>query len=143
MTDPVLVAGHGLAVDQAAAHLEPVDRLDDRWIAQRPGQQTYADRVVADHQAEAIVLDLVHPARAGRWALGGGWKARFDEAGGTQTLEHGGGDIRQTGVGSESGVCAPQESTLGLLVRHQTSKFAERRVTPVREIDCALAGGEA
>jgi hypothetical protein len=98
MTDPVRVAGQGLAVDQAAAHLEPVDGLDDRWIAQRPGQQTYADRVVADHQAEAIVLDLVHPARAGsvgarrrmegkirrsrRDADAGAWRRRYKADGG-------------------------------------------------------------
>jgi hypothetical protein len=101
-----LVASDSLAVDQAGAHLERVHRRDNRRIAWRPvvavaRQQPNAGAVATSHQPEAVVLDLVHPARGGRWPIGRRRQARLDEAGETQTVEHA-AVIGQTGAGIES-----------------------------------------
>jgi hypothetical protein len=44
------------------------------------GEQPDAGDVAPDHHAESVVLDLVNPAWAGRWAIGAGWQAGRDEA---------------------------------------------------------------
>ena len=69
--EPLLVAAHRLAVDQAGPHLEVVHSLDDERIPGGPvmavtGEQPDADRIAPGHQAIAVVLDLVNPVRAGR-----------------------------------------------------------------------------
>src|SRR5215831_18544042 len=85
--EPVLIAGDRLAIDQAGVHLEPVNGLDDEWIARCPvvpvpRQQAYADGIPARHEPVAVVLDLVNPVRAGRRSVGWGWEAGFDKTGG-------------------------------------------------------------
>src|SRR4029077_20440169 len=62
-----------------------IKRLDDQRIARRPavpvaGEQAAPGAVAPRHEPEAVVLDLVNPALAGRGLVGGGWKAGFDEA---------------------------------------------------------------
>jgi hypothetical protein len=42
--------------------------------------QPDAHRIPARHEPVAVVLDLVNPAYAGRWLVGGGRKAGFDKA---------------------------------------------------------------
>ena len=71
----VPVAGDRLSVDQARAHPERAGGLEDQRKASRPieavaGEQLDAGGVPADHHAEAVVLDLVNPAGAGRRSLG-------------------------------------------------------------------------
>ena len=83
--EPVLIAGHRLAVHQAGTRLEAVHGLDDERIAGTPvmpvaGEEPDADRVPARHEAVAVVLDLVDPVWAARRALGGKGQARLDEA---------------------------------------------------------------
>jgi hypothetical protein len=83
---------HRPAVDEAGAHLEPVDRLNDRRVSRRPvvavpGQKADADRVSAGRQPIAVVLDLVDPIWSEGWALSRVWKAGFDKAG-RGTLQH-------------------------------------------------------
>jgi len=43
------------------------------------GDQSDARRIPARHEPVAVVLDLVNPVGAGRWLVGWGWQARFDE----------------------------------------------------------------
>jgi hypothetical protein len=47
-----------------------------------------ARAIPAHHQPVAVVLDFVDPQRAGRWRGHLRRLARFDEAGGTPTLDH-------------------------------------------------------
>jgi hypothetical protein len=72
----MLVTAHYLAVDQAGAHLEVVDGLDNKRetvcpIITSPGQEPDADRIAPGHQPIAVVLDLVNPVRARRGIVGG------------------------------------------------------------------------
>src|SRR5215475_12591965 len=83
---PVLTAGHCLAVEQEGADLERRGGVEDLRISLRPvvavsGEQPDTGRIPPDHHAEAVI-DLVNPARARRRALGPGWQAGLDEAGG-------------------------------------------------------------
>jgi hypothetical protein len=85
--EPALVAARDLAVDQAGPHLEVVHRLHHKRVAGCPvvaitGNQPDADRVPPGHEAEAVVLYLVNPVGPGRRAIGGGWEAGLDKAGG-------------------------------------------------------------
>src|SRR5262249_61117030 len=80
------VAGDRRAVDQERARHERASGLGDQREAVRPveavaGQQPDAGDIAADHQAEAVVLDLVNPAGTARGVLGGGWEAWTNEAG--------------------------------------------------------------
>ena len=79
---------------RAGPRLEPVRSLDDRGIARRPvvpvaGEQPDAGGVPADHHAKAVVLDLMQPSVAGRWAFGGTRQARLDETGEGSTQRRG------------------------------------------------------
>ena len=65
-------------------HVEPRDVLDDPRITLGPvdaGHGVEPDALAAgvDLQAEAVVLDFVHPAVGGRRALGAGRQAGIDE----------------------------------------------------------------
>src|SRR5262245_5522090 len=59
--------------------------------------------VAADHQAEPVVLDFVHPAGAGGRALGAGRKAGLDKAGNTQHARV---------LGHRPTLCKPQSAPL-------------------------------
>jgi hypothetical protein len=65
------------------------------------GEQPDAGAVAPRHQPEVVMLDLVYLVGAGGWALGGRWKAGFDETGWTGTHQHT-GVIAATGVNGES-----------------------------------------
>jgi len=83
--ESIRVTGHGLAVEQAGACLEPVHGLYNQRIPLRPvvsvaGEQPDADRGPPRHQAIAVMLDFVNPVRAGRRSAGWGWEAGCDEA---------------------------------------------------------------
>ena len=73
--EPVLVAAHHLAVDQAGPHLEVVHGLDHEREAVRPviaapGDQPDADGISTRHKAIAVVLNLMNPVGAGRRTVG-------------------------------------------------------------------------
>jgi hypothetical protein len=74
------------AVDQAGPHREASDRLDDLGeavgeIEAVPRIEPYTAAVAPRHDAEAVVFDLVHPARLGRRLGRGTRQAWLDEAG--------------------------------------------------------------
>ena len=88
------IATHRLAVDQAGAHSQRRDRLDDQRVTRSPimsvaREQPHAAALAAGHHPIPVVLDFVNPLRAGWWSLGGGWEARRDETGRKGTLQHG------------------------------------------------------
>ena len=73
--EPVFVAAHDLAVDEARPHLEVVHGLDYEREAVRPviaapGDEPDAHGIAPGHQPVAVVLDFVQPAGAGRRAVG-------------------------------------------------------------------------
>jgi hypothetical protein len=79
--DAVLVATHRLAIDQAGAHSQRRDRLDDQRVTRPPimsvaREQPHAGALAAGHHPIPVVLDFVNPLRAGWRSLDGGWKAR-------------------------------------------------------------------
>ena len=93
---PLLVATHHLAVDQAGPHLEMVHGLDHQRkavgpVIAPPGDQPDANGIATRHEPVAVVLDLVNPVGAGRGLVGGGWQARLYEGGSTQHSAYLGG----------------------------------------------------
>jgi len=83
---PVLIAGDGLAVDQAGANPELMHGLDDGGIAVRPvvpvaGEQPDPGGIATHHHAEAIVLDFVDPVRPAPAAQDGSRHAADHDAG--------------------------------------------------------------
>src|SRR5262249_56187599 len=72
----VAVAGHRLPVEQERSALQGAGGLEDQRKASRPvdpvaGEQAHAGGVPTDHYSEAVVLDLMNPAGAGRRTLAG------------------------------------------------------------------------
>ena len=75
-----------LAVEDAGARAQACQRLGDQReamgeIVARSAIEPHPLAVLAGNDAKAVVLDFMPPARPARGALGGGWKAGFDEAG--------------------------------------------------------------
>ena len=73
--EAALIDHDGLAVDEAGAHRQASDGLDDLReavgeIVAIPRVQPNATAVAPRHDAEAVVLDLVQPALAARRLLG-------------------------------------------------------------------------
>jgi hypothetical protein len=70
-------------------HSQRLDRVPDEREAIAPimavaRQQPNASGVAARHEAKAVLLDLVQPARAARRLVGGCREAGLDEAGAQQ-----------------------------------------------------------
>src|SRR5262249_58259804 len=87
----VAVAGHRLAIYQTRFTAQEVDGHGDQREASSPiiavaGEKPDAGRVSARHHAEAVVLDLVNPVRAGGRLSGRRREAGLDKNG------KGGGD---------------------------------------------------
>ena len=81
----VLVAAHGLAVDDAGARAQAGERLDDQreavgQVVAGAAVQPHALAILARDDAEAVVLDLVHPGIAARRLRRFGGQAGRDEA---------------------------------------------------------------
>src|SRR2546423_6997434 len=75
----VLVAAHGLAVDDTRARAQPGERLDDQreavgQVVAGAAVEPHALAILARDDAEAVVLDLVHP-RYRRSAVAALWWA--------------------------------------------------------------------
>src|SRR5579859_7398276 len=82
----VRAADDALAVEQDRADLELANRLDDPREALRPVSTTACVNahpivLLADHQAVAVVLDLVDPVWTARRFVRARWQARLDEPG--------------------------------------------------------------
>ena len=81
----VVAAAHRLAVDDAGARAQAGEGLDDQrkamgQVVARAAVEPHAGTVLAGHDAEAVVLDLVQPRLAG-WRLERfGGQAGRDEA---------------------------------------------------------------
>jgi hypothetical protein len=68
---PIAITGHRFAVDQKRPRPQRSRRLRNQWKPTRPvvpvaGEKPHAGRVAPHHHAEAVELDLVDPAGAGR-----------------------------------------------------------------------------
>jgi hypothetical protein len=82
----VLVAAHGLAVDDTRARAQAGQRLDDQREAMgeviaRTAVEPHLRASLAGNDAEAVMFDLMQSLAAGRQLRGFGWKARRDEPG--------------------------------------------------------------
>ena len=81
---PVLLADHGLAIDQERCRLEAASGLDNPGEAVGPivaalGEAADPRAFPAHHQPEAVMLDFVNPLRAGRWPCDLRRSARFNK----------------------------------------------------------------
>ena len=82
--DAVVAVADALGVDDGVPHVEPRHVLDDPRIALGPvdaghGVEPHPRAAGVDLQAEAVVLDLVHPAVGDRRTLGAARQAGIDE----------------------------------------------------------------
>ena len=91
----IVAADHNLAVKSARPASQMVHGRGDARIAARPveavpGQQSHAGGITGGHEAEAVELDLMKPARPAGRTFGRGWEAGTDEAGKNRarTREH-------------------------------------------------------
>ena len=71
----IAITGNRFPIEQERTHLECAGSLGNQREASGPvvaiaGQQPDASRIPMHHHAEAIVLDLMHPARTAWWAVG-------------------------------------------------------------------------
>src|SRR5262249_26462825 len=89
----VVIAGDGLAIDDAGARAQACQRLDDQReavseVVARTAVEPHLRAVLAGDDAEAVMLDLMQPLAAGWQLVGFGWEARPDEPGRQGTLQH-------------------------------------------------------
>src|SRR5262249_45671677 len=85
--------GDSLAVDNAGARAQAVQRLDDQREAATEvivatAVEPHLRASLAGNDSEAVVLDLMQPLAAARQLIGFGWKAWRDEPGREGTLQH-------------------------------------------------------
>src|SRR5215469_377611 len=90
----VVVASHGLAVDNAGARAQPGERINDQWkaageVIAGPAVEPHPLTILAGNDAESVALNLVQPLAAGRQRVGFGGEARRDETGRERRLQHG------------------------------------------------------
>ena len=88
-----VIAGNGLAVDDAGARAQARQRLDDQREAMGEviagtAVEPHLRASLAGNDAEAVVFDLVQPLAARGQLVGFGWETRRDEPGWQGTLEH-------------------------------------------------------
>ena len=93
--DATLIAGDGLAVDDAGARAQACQRLDDQWeaaseVVARTAVEPHPPAGLACYDAEAVMFDFMQPLAAGGQLIGFGWETRRDEPGREGTLQHAG-----------------------------------------------------
>jgi hypothetical protein len=92
-SNAVVIAGDSFAVDNAGARAQACQCLDDQReaageVVARTTVEPHLRGILAGDYPKTVVLDLLQPLTARGQCIDFGWKARSDEPGREDTLQH-------------------------------------------------------